>query len=50
MIKFDKYLIHFVSKTRKEESKLILDIRNYLILGGQYRPYSLRMQSIYYTI
>lgn len=50
IIKFDKFMIHFVSKTRKEESKIILGMRNYVILKGQTYPYSHRMQSIYSTI
>ena len=50
MVKFDHFFMHLVSKTKKNESKIILGMRNYLLMSSDRRGYTHRMQSIYPTI
>jgi len=50
MVKFDYFFMHLISKVKKNESKLILGIRNYILMASDQKRYTHRIQSIYPTI
>lgn len=50
VVEFDYFYVHFITKNRKNESKLMLGLRNYLLMSSDQRGFSHRLQSIYPTI